>query len=98
MPARTKPWRTPRPPFGFQGRLDTYACAPQDGHVSKQNLQRKSCFIDTRALKGAKRLLRVSSDAEAIRVSLDRVAEIERFDRYMEASRGKLPNGSIEHG
>ena len=64
--------------------------------MSKQNLQRKSFFVDARALTRAKRLLRVSSDAEAIRVSLDRVAEIERFDRFMEASRGKLPKASFE--
>lgn len=60
------------------------------------NLQRKSFFVDARALTRAKRLLRVSSDAEAIRVSLERVAEMERFARFMESSRGKLPPGSIE--
>ena len=64
--------------------------------MSKPNLQRKSFFVDARALTRAKRLLRVSTDAEAIRVSLDRVAEIERFDRFMEASRSKLPKASFE--
>jgi hypothetical protein len=64
--------------------------------MSKSSLHRKSFFVDARALKRAKRLLRVSSDAEAIRVSLERVAEMERFARFMDASRGKLPPGSIE--
>ena len=62
--------------------------------MSKQNLQRRSFFVDARALTRAKRLLRVSSDAEAVRVSLERVAEIEYFDRFMEASHGRLPRGS----
>jgi len=69
---------------------------PRKRHVSKQNLLRKTLFVDARALTRAKRLLRASSDAEAIRVSLDRVGEIERFDRFMKASRGKLPKASFE--
>ena len=60
------------------------------------NLKRKSFFIDERALKRAKRLLRVASDGEAIRVSLERVAEMERFWRFMEGTRAKLAAGSVE--
>lgn len=62
----------------------------------RAKLQRKSFFIDARALTKARRLLRVSSDAEAIRVSLERVVEMERFATFIESSRGKLPPGSIE--
>jgi hypothetical protein len=61
-----------------------------------RNLQRKSFFIDERVLARAKRLLRVSSDAEAVRVSLERIAEMERFARFMASSRGKLAPGSVE--
>lgn len=64
--------------------------------AKRATLQRKSFFIDTQALARAKRLLRASSDAEAIRESLERVAEMERFSRFLEQSRGKLPPGSIE--
>ena len=60
------------------------------------NLKRKSFFVDETMLKRAKRLLGVSSDAEAIRVSLERVAEMERYWRFMEQSRAKLASGSIE--
>ena len=63
----------------------------------RENLRRKSFFIDTQALARAKRLLRASSDAEAIRESLERVAEMERFARFLHDSRGRLPPGSIEH-
>jgi hypothetical protein len=35
--------------------------------------------VDERTLHRAKRLLRASSDAEAIRLSLERVVEMERY-------------------
>ena len=60
------------------------------------NLKRRSFVIDEQAPKRAKRLLRVASDGEAIRVSLERVAEMERFWRFMEGSRAKLAAGSVE--
>jgi hypothetical protein len=59
-------------------------------------LKRKSFFIDERTLKRAKRLLRASSDAEAIRLSLERMAEMDEFWRVMDASRGSLKKGSFE--
>jgi hypothetical protein len=59
------------------------------------SLSRKSFFIDPAALARAKRVLRVASDAEAIRVSLERVAEMERFSSFMDRSRGKLKPGSM---
>ena len=62
----------------------------------RETLQRRSFFIDTQALARAKRLLRAPSDAQTIRESLERVAEMERFARFLNDSRGKLPPGSIE--
>lgn len=62
----------------------------------KRQLKRKSFFIDETVLHRAKRLLRASSDAEAIRLSLERVAEMERYWQFMESSRDKLPSGSFD--
>jgi hypothetical protein len=77
--------------------LDMYAYDRQNRPMPKRaNLQRKSFFVDARALTRARRLLRVSTDAEAIRLSLERVAEMERFAAFMVTSRRKLVPGSIE--
>jgi hypothetical protein len=59
-------------------------------------LTRKSFFIDTVALRRAKRVLRVRTDAEAVRLSLERVAEMDRFWRFMVKSRATLRAGNIE--
>lgn len=42
-------------------------------------MTRKSFFVDARALSRAKRLLGVATDAEAVRASVDRIAEMEEF-------------------
>lgn len=59
-------------------------------------LTRKSFFVDTAALRRARRVLRARTDAEAVRISLERVAEMDRFWRLMVASRARLEPGSIE--
>ena len=59
-------------------------------------LTRKSFFIDDATLRRAKRVLRVRTDAEAVRLSLERVAEMDRFWRFMGKSRGVLKPGSVE--
>ena len=59
-------------------------------------LRRKSFYIDEETLRRAKRVLRVRTDAEAIRQSLERVAEMEKFWRFMEKSRAVLKRGSFE--
>ncbi|HET6333060.1 MAG TPA: hypothetical protein VFG30_07590 [Polyangiales bacterium] len=59
-------------------------------------LKRKSFFVDERVLQRAKRLLRASSDAEAIRISLERVAEMEGYWKFMDNSRGKVKPGAFE--
>jgi hypothetical protein len=41
-------------------------------------------------------VLRVASDAEAIRQSLERVAEMEAFWRFMRKSHGTLKSSSIQ--
>jgi len=52
--------------------------------------------VDPRAVRRAKKVLRVASDAEAIRQSLERVAETEAFWRFMRKSHGALKSSSIQ--
>ena len=59
-------------------------------------LTRKAFFVDPRTLRRARRALRVRSDAEAVRLSLDRVAEMDAFWRFMARSRARLAPGSVE--
>jgi len=59
-------------------------------------LTRKSFYIDPATLRRAKRALQVRTDAEAIRLSLERVAEMERFWRFMTKSHGVLKPGSFD--
>jgi len=59
-------------------------------------LMRKSFFIDPVSLRRARRVLRVRTDAEAVRVSLDRVAEMDAFWRFMTKSRRALEPGTID--
>ena len=59
-------------------------------------LKRRSFFVDERVLRRARKALKVSSDSEAIRVSVEQVADMEEFWRFMDKSRNKLKPGSIE--
>ena len=59
-------------------------------------LTRKSFFIDPGTLRRARRVLRVRTDAEAVRMSLERVAEMDAFWRFMTKSRRALTPGSIQ--
>lgn len=59
-------------------------------------LTRRSFFVNSRVLRRARRALGAASDAEAIRVSVERIAEMEAFWRLMKRNRGRLPPGSFE--
>lgn len=59
-------------------------------------LKRKSFFMEERTLQRAKKVLGVSTDAEAVRLSLERVAEMEEFWREMQATRKSLPRKSFD--
>ena len=59
-------------------------------------LKRASFFIDIRALRRARNALGASSDAETVRMSVEHIADMERFWRFMKKSRRKLKPGSIE--
>ena len=58
-------------------------------------LKRKSFFVDEARVLRAKKVLGVSTDAEVVRISIERVIEMEEFWRFMKKSRGPLKPGSI---
>jgi hypothetical protein len=62
----------------------------------KAKLKRKSYFVDERALSRAKKALGVKTEAEVIRLSVERVAEMEEFWEFMKKSRRSLKPGSVE--
>lgn len=59
-------------------------------------LTRKSFFVNTRTLRRARKALGVATDAEAVRIAVERAAEMEAFWRFMTNSRGTLKRGSFE--
>ncbi len=59
-------------------------------------LTRRSFFVSSPVLRRARRALGASSDAEAVRISVERIAEMETFWRLMKRNRGRLPPGSFE--
>jgi hypothetical protein len=65
------------------------------GVAERDNLKRRAFFVDERTLRRARKALGVRSDAEAVRVSLERVADMETFWRFMRHSRRRLDRGSI---
>ncbi len=64
--------------------------------ASERSLKRKAFFVDEGALRRAKKALGVATDAEAVRLSVERVAEMERFWRLMQRTRAKATPGSFD--
>jgi hypothetical protein len=58
--------------------------------------KRKSVLVDKRLLKRAKKTLGAPTDAEVVRLSLERVAGMEEFWRFMQQNRRILKPGSIK--
>jgi hypothetical protein len=72
---------------------------PADQEVrmaERAKLKRKSYFVDERTLSRAKKALGVKTDAEVIRLSIERVAEMEEFWEFMKKTRRSLRTGSVE--
>lgn len=69
---------------------------PEEGMAQGTRLKRKSFFVDERALRRAQRALGVATEAEVVRTAVERVAEMERFWRFMRHTRGVLRPGSVE--
>jgi len=63
---------------------------------TEPRLKRKAFFVDERVLREARAALCVASDAEAVRISVERIAEMEAFWQFMKNSRRTLVVGSIE--
>lgn len=59
-------------------------------------LKRRSFFVDESALHRAKKALGVKTDAEVVRVSVGRIAEMEEFWEFMKKSRRTLKPGGLE--
>ena len=57
---------------------------------------RKSFFVDAKAIDQARKALGAGTNAEAVRLAVDRVVEMEKFWRLMADTRGSLTPGSIE--
>jgi hypothetical protein len=57
---------------------------------------RKSFFVDARAIDRARKVLGAGTDAETVRLAVERVVEMEKFWRFMAGARGSLKPGSIE--
>ena len=62
----------------------------------RSNLKRKAFFVDEKAVRRARKALGAATDAEAIRASLEQVAEMEDFWRFMRRTRRRVTPGSIE--
>jgi len=59
-------------------------------------LKRKSFFINEGKLRQAKKALGAKTDAEVVRLSVERVTEMEEFWEFMKKSRQSLKPGSLE--
>jgi len=57
---------------------------------------RKSFFVDVQAIDRARKVLGAGTDAETVRLAVERVVEMEKFWRFMAGTRGSLKPGSIE--
>lgn len=57
---------------------------------------RTSFFVDAKAIARARKALGAGTNAEAVRLAVERVTEMEEFWRFMTGTRGSLKPGSIE--
>lgn len=64
--------------------------------ASGRSLKRRAFFVDEAALRRAKKALGVVTDAEAVRLSVERVADMETFWRFMQRTRAKATPGSFD--
>ncbi len=62
----------------------------------QRTLTRKSFFVDERALRRARKALGVATEAEVVRVSVERIAEMDKFWRFMKRTRDTLKPGSLK--
>lgn len=86
----------PCPCMPMHRKMYAYGVATGGIMARETVLKRTSLFVDVKTLKRARKALGVATDAEAVRVSVEHIVEMERFWRFMTKSRGTLKPGSIE--
>lgn len=59
-------------------------------------LKRKSFYVDERMLRRAKKALRLTSEAEVVRVAVERTVEMEELWSFMKRTKAVLEPGSLE--
>ena len=69
---------------------------PMRKTVRPARYTRKSFFVDAKAIDEARKALGAGTNAEAVRLAVDRVVEMEKFWRFMAGTRSGLKPGSIE--
>ena len=62
----------------------------------KLKLKRKSYSVDERALRRAQKALGAKTEAEVVRLAVERIAEMEEFWEFMTKSRKSLKPASVE--
>lgn len=65
--------------------------------AARAKLKRKSYFVDERVLKRAKKALGVKTEAEVIRLSVERLVEMEEFCEFMKKTGRSLSPGTVEN-
>jgi hypothetical protein len=56
-------------------------------------LKRRSFLVDETALRRARRVLGVTTDAEVVRLSVERIAKVEAFRQFIDRTRGNARAG-----
>ena len=63
---------------------------------AERALKRRAFFVEDQMLERAKKVLGVKTKAEVIRLSVERVVEMEEFWRFMKKSRKIIQPGSFD--
>jgi hypothetical protein len=58
-------------------------------------LKRRSYFVDDNAVQRAKRILGAATDADVVRIAIDRVIEMDKFRKFVEQTARSVPRGSF---
>ena len=62
---------------------------------SSSQMVRKAYYVEPGLIRRAKKLLRLRTEAEVIRLSVERMVEMEEFWRFMDRSKGKAGAGGF---
>jgi hypothetical protein len=68
----------------------------EGGAMRATGLRRKAFFVNPRVVRRAQKALGVATEAEAVRLALERVADMEAFWRFMTRSRAGVAPGSFD--